>query len=100
MTALYKSLIRPKLDSCIQAWRPFYEKDILRLEQVQRRVTKLVDGLHQKSYGERLVILGLTTFRTGMLRADLIEVFKIFTGMDNLEPSLYFRIRQINWKRP
>ena len=54
----------------------------------QRRVTKLVDGLHQKSYSERLVILGLTTFRTRirgrMLRADLIEVFKIFKGMDNL----------------
>ena len=38
MTALYKSLIRPKLDYCIQAWRPFSEKDILRLEQVQRKV--------------------------------------------------------------
>ena len=28
-----------------------------------------------------------------MLRADLIEVFKIFKGMDNLEPSLFFRIQ-------
>ena len=93
MTALYKSLIRPKLDYCIQAWRPYYEKDILNLEQLQRRVTKLVDGLHQKSYSERLVILGLTTFRTRMLRADLIEVFKIFKGLDNLEPSLFFKIR-------
>ena len=53
MTALYKSSIMPKLDYCIQAWRPFYEKDILKLEQVHCRVTKLVD---LKSYDERLVI--------------------------------------------
>ena len=71
------------------------KKTILRLKQVQRRVTKLVDQLHQKSYGERLVILGLTTVRTRMLRADLIEVYmyKICKGMDNLEPILFFNIR-------
>ena len=32
---LYKSLVRPHLDYCIQAWRPFKQKDIDLLESIQ-----------------------------------------------------------------
>lgn len=36
---LYKSLIRPRLEHCIQAWSPYTRRDINKLEQVQRRAT-------------------------------------------------------------
>ena len=42
------------------------------------------------AYEERLKLLGLTIFRTRMLRADLIEVYKILNGMDKLDPNRYF----------
>ena len=78
---LYKSIVRPHLDYCVQAWRPHYRKDVNKLEKVQRRATKMVEGLEGYSYEDRLRILGLTTLETRFLRADLIEVFKILRGL-------------------
>ena len=61
MLLLYKSIVRPHLDYCVQAWRLHYRKDIDKLEKVQRRATRMVEGLEGYSYSDRLRILGLTT---------------------------------------
>ena len=37
-------------------------------------------------------ILSLTTLETRRLRGDLIEVFKIFKGFDNLDPTVFFEL--------
>ena len=87
---LYKSLVRPHLEYCIQAWRPHYQKDIDVLERVQRRATRMIDGYKSKLYEERVQLLGLTTLETRRLRGDLIETFKIIKGFSNLHVLDFF----------
>jgi hypothetical protein len=88
---LYKSLVRPHLDYCVQAWRPHLEKDVEILERVQRRMTRMVEGCKDISYEKRLKMLGLTTLGTRRVRADLIEVYKIFKGLDKVEEKDFFQ---------
>ena len=73
---LYKTIVRPHLEYCIQAWRPYRKKDIDMLERVQRRATKMIPKLRNISYEMRLKECGLTTLETRRLRGDQIEVFK------------------------
>ena len=50
---LYKAIVRPHLEYCIQAWRPYRKKDIEKLERIQRRVTKIIPELRDLSYESR-----------------------------------------------
>ena len=92
ISQLYKSLVRPHLEYSVQAWRPHFQKDIDFIEGVQRRATKLILDLKDKSYEERLRCQNITTLDTRRLRGDLIEVFNIFKGFENVDPIKFFEL--------
>ena len=81
---LYKALVRPQLEHCIQVWSPYLKQNMEKLEKVQRRATKMIQGYKYLSYEERLIRCGLTTLERRRTRGDLIEVYKIIIGKESI----------------
>ena len=50
---LYKSLVRPHMDYCIQAWHPFKQKDADSLKSIQRRMSRITTELRHLDYPRR-----------------------------------------------
>jgi len=62
------------------------------LERVPQELTSGLSGLSEMAYEERLKMLGLTTVETRRLRGDLIEVFKILKGYENIGQEVFFNV--------
>ena len=86
---LFCAFVRPHLEYGQSVWAPHLQKNINAIEKVQIRATKLVDGLKNLEYEERLRRCDLTTLRFRRMRGDMIEMWKHFNVYDRdiLTPS-------------
>ena len=93
MIAIYKALIRPHLEYCVQLWNPPAAHvswgTVLELESVQRRFTRLIDEVGTLPYSRRLEILNLTTLAERRIRGDLIEAFKVTGGLTDYGSGMF-----------
>ena len=94
---VYKTFIRPILEYGQSAWSPYLQKDIDKIELVQRRATKLVFSLRELSYEERLSQLGLYSLESRRKRGDMILMYKLLHDkLDIRYESTFFRPMDCN----
>ena len=91
---LFNSYVRPYLEYCVQAWKPYHRHNINTLEAVQRRATKLIPGLKNLQYCERLKTLNMFSLERRFIRGDMIQMYKMFEGLDSLNINDFFLLNQ------
>ena len=89
---LYKALIRPLLEYCSSIWTPILIADSIEIEKVQRRATKLVYNVRNLSYENRLKELKLDSIKFRRRRTDILQVYRIVHGIDNIPLDNFFEI--------
>ena len=87
---LYLTFVRPILEYASPAWSPYLEKDVLKLEKVQRRFTKSLVGLKALSYKKRLDFLNLDSLELRREKQDLTFAYKILTDLVDIHSSNFF----------
>ena len=92
---LYKAIVRPHLEYCIQAWRPYQKKDIDKFERVQRRATKLIPELKHVCYERCLLECRLTTLETRrLIKRRPNRSFKILNGYENIDSNIFVKLKE------
>jgi hypothetical protein len=91
---LYKSLVRPLLEYCVSVWNPTLKMNINEIEKVQRRATKLIKEIKHLDYPSRLKYLKLDSLLFRRRRQDMIQVYRIFNKIDNLDPYIFFTLSE------
>ena len=84
MMTLYITHIRPTIDYCSSVWNVGYLGDVRKLESLQRRWTREIEGMGGMEYPDRLAELGLFSMYGRLLRRDLINVWRCFNDENSV----------------
>ena len=76
LSNMYKLRVRPHLEYAVEVWNPQYQGDILMMEKVQNKMTRLLRRGRILTPDERNSVMNLTTHQERRLRGDLINTYK------------------------
>ena len=92
MMALFSTHVRPIIEYCSCVWNTGYVGDMRVLESVQRRWTTRVSGLSDLDYESRLRALNQYSVRGRLIRADIIQCWKMFHAQCTVDPTTMFTL--------
>jgi hypothetical protein len=87
---LYKAFVRPHIEYANVIWNPYLKRQSTKIESVQRRATKILNECKSMTYNERLIHLKLYSLKGRRIRGDLIQMYKICNGLDDLSVDKFF----------
>ena len=96
---LYVSLVRPHLEYASQLWDPYTQRDIYKLENVQKFALKLVSHQWDRGYDELLDLADIPKLGERRLHLKLAQVFKIVHGLCYF-PDNIFQLQPLYSSRP
>ena len=87
---LFRTMVRPHLEYANSVWGPFNREDQKRVERVQRRATRLVPGVRDLPYEERLQVLNLPSLYHRRRRGDMIMVYQVLKQGVDIDVAMLF----------
>ena len=99
LTRAFCTFVRPILEYCSVVWSPMFKRDIYKIEAVQRRFTKRLNGLYNLSYSCRLARLGLDSLYCRRVKYDLIMCYKVLHNMVSIDCNVLFQRSQVSHTR-
>ena len=108
-TLAYNSLVRPHLEYACQVWDPYTDKDISKLESVQRRAARYVSNRYHNTSSptEMISQLEWNTLQQRRAKIRLITLYKIIHNLIELPKEQYllpptssYQHQALNFQRP
>ena len=87
---MYKALVRSHLEYGNVIWCPYLKRQFIQKEKIQRRATKIVPECKGMGYEKRLKFWRLYSLKGRRIRGDLIQVYKTFQEIDDMDKKLYY----------
>ena len=88
---LYIAHVRSRLEYGSVIWNPYLTQDKKRIEYVQRRATKMINGIRDLDYKSRLIELDLPSLEFRRRCADMFQVYKIIHELERFEREEFFK---------
>ncbi len=86
---LFTSLVRPVIEYGNCVWSPSFQYHIRDIENLQHQVTKLLPGMCNMEYEDRLKRLNLPSLAFRQIRGDMIEAFKYCLSFYDVEKNIH-----------
>ena len=86
---LYNTYIKQSMMYGCEAWRPCTQEGIVKLKAVQKRAVRMAGGQGDKNYRDACREAGLNTMEEQLKEADMVRVFRILNGDDNIDKETF-----------